>query len=88
MEESNGFSKYIRNLNLRFQIEKERFGDNGARIHLKCVAKIKEVPEATKESTAIILVPSLEKLRKQMSLNYRSTNTGKETFLLGKWDFI
>lgn len=58
---------------MRFQIEKDRLGNGSARIQLKCVAKIKEVPEATKETTATIFVPSLEKLRKQMSLNYRST---------------
>lgn len=72
VEESNGFSKYTRNLNLRFQIDKDRYGASGARIQLRCVARIKEVPEAAKETSATIFVPSLEKTRKQMSLNLRS----------------
>lgn len=67
--EIDGFTLYSRSLNLRFPIDKSRFSE--ARIILKCVAKIKELPKATRETTHMIIVPKLQ-VQREMSLNYRS----------------
>lgn len=67
--EMNGFMLYSRSLNLRFPIDKTRFLDS--RIRLKCTAKIKGIPFATKETSHVIFVPSLQTQR-ELSLNYRS----------------
>uniref|UniRef100_A0A336MLS9 CSON003441 protein n=1 Tax=Culicoides sonorensis TaxID=179676 RepID=A0A336MLS9_CULSO len=73
----HGFTLHSRTLNMRFAIDKSRF--NEARIFLKCVARIKEVPNATRESTHMIIVPKLQ-VQKEMSLNYRSDGTKPQTF--------
>lgn len=71
--EMNGFAVYIRNLNLRFQLDKSRLGDAGPHIRLKCVANIVEVPDSVKETTISFYVPALERTRNHVSAHHRSS---------------
>lgn len=79
----DGFTLYSRSLNLRFPIDKSRF--NEARIILKCVAKIRELPRANRETTHMIIVPKLQ-VQREMSLNYRSG--GKRNIFLFPFPFV
>lgn len=77
--EADGFRLYSRSLELRFRLHKTIFGENNSRVKLKCVAHIREVPKAIKESVATIHVPSMDELTNQKLITWRSS-TGKSTY--------
>lgn len=70
--EADGFRLYSRSLELRFRLHKNIFGENNSRVKLKCVAHIREVPKAIKESVATIHVPSMDELTNQKLITWRS----------------
>lgn len=70
--EADGFRLYLRSLELRFRLHKNIFGENNSRVKLKCVAHIREVPKAIKESVATIHVPSMDELTNQKLITWRS----------------
>lgn len=75
---SDGFQLYSRSLEIRFRLDRTMFIDNSARIKLKCIAKIKEMPTAIRESVVTIYVPSMDQLSNQKLINWR--NAGKNLF--------
>ncbi|XP_063704183.1 uncharacterized protein LOC134833697 [Culicoides brevitarsis] len=70
--ETDGFRLYSRSVELRFRLYKNIFGENNSRVKLKCVAHIREVPKAIKESVATIHVPSMDELTNQKLITWRS----------------
>lgn len=70
--DEDGFRLYARSLEVQFPLERVYFAENSARVKLKCVALVREMPTAIKESVVTIYVPSMDQLSNQKLINWRS----------------
>lgn len=70
--DADGFRLYSRSLEVRFQLVRAFFAENNARVKLKCVSQVREMPTAIKESVVTIYVPSMDQLSNQKLINWRS----------------
>jgi hypothetical protein len=68
--ENEGFILRYRTLELRFFTDEIHFGELSGKIRLRCLAKIDEIAEATRESTVVVFVQKPEDLRNQKLINY------------------
>lgn len=75
---ADGFRVFSRSLELRFRLFRKLFDENNSRIKLKCVAHIREVPKAIRESVATIHVPSMDELTNQKLITWNAA--GKVEF--------
>ena len=69
-----GFKLYQRSLEIRFRIDKRinPFITDG-KIHMKCVAQMRQMPSQLRESNHILYVSSWDDLRNQKLINWRSS---------------
>lgn len=75
--ENDGFQLRQRTLEIRFYIDEKRLGKLKGKLVLKCLARIDAIPQATRESTQIIYIPTTDELRNQKLINWRGSD--------GKW---
>ncbi|ETN64714.1 hypothetical protein AND_003534 [Anopheles darlingi] len=73
--ENDGFLLRSRTLEIRFYIDEKRLGRLKGKLVLKCLARIDAIPQATRESTQIIYIPTTDELRNQKLINWRSAGT-------------
>jgi hypothetical protein len=79
-----GFKLYQRSLEIRFRIDRRGssspfIGDG--KVHMKCVSQIRQLPTQIRESNHIFFVSSLDDLRNQKLINWKS-NSGERTHFL------
>ncbi|XP_070502821.1 uncharacterized protein [Chironomus tepperi] len=69
-----GFKLYQRSLEIRFRIDKRinPFITDG-KIHMKCVAQMRQMPSQLRESNHILYVSSWDDLRNQKLINWKSS---------------
>ncbi|XP_050100194.1 uncharacterized protein LOC126580892 isoform X2 [Anopheles aquasalis] len=73
--ENDGFLLRSRTLEIRFYIDEKRLGRLKGKLVLKCLARIDAIPQATRESTQTIYIPTTDELRNQKLINWRSDAT-------------
>ena len=69
-----GFKLYQRSLEIRFRIDKRinPFITDG-KVHMRCVAQIRQMPSQIRESEHIFYVSSWDELRNQKLINWKSS---------------
>lgn len=69
-----GYKLYQRSLEIRFRIDKRinPFITDG-KLHMKCVAQMRQMPSQLRESNHILYVSSMDDLRNQKLINWRSS---------------
>ncbi|XP_058127030.1 uncharacterized protein LOC131290910 [Anopheles ziemanni] len=72
--ENDGFLLRYRTLEIRFYIDEKRLGKLKGKLALKCLARIDSIPQATRESTQIIYIPTTDELRNQKLINWRGSD--------------
>ncbi|XP_041774746.1 uncharacterized protein LOC121594927 isoform X2 [Anopheles merus] len=72
--ENDGFQLRQRTLEIRFYIDEKRLGKLKGKLVLKCLARIDAIPQATRESTQIIYIPTTDELRNQKLINWRGSD--------------
>ncbi|XP_052900111.1 uncharacterized protein LOC128306598 [Anopheles moucheti] len=72
--ENDGFVLRSRTLEIRFYIDEKRLGKLKDKLVLKCLARIDSIPQATRESTQIIHIPTTDALRNQKLINWRGSD--------------
>mgnify|MGYP007092096225 CR=1 FL=1 len=88
--EAYGFKLHQRSLEIRFRIDKRinPFVSNDGKVHMRCVAQIKHMPNFVRESNHIFYVSSLgldAELRNQKLINWK--NSGEALLLLNSFGF-
>ncbi|XP_049300303.1 uncharacterized protein LOC125773317 isoform X1 [Anopheles funestus] len=72
--ENDGFLLRSRTLEIRFYIDEKRLGKLKDKLVLKCLARIDSIPQATRESSQIIHIPTADALRNQKLINWRGSD--------------
>ena len=75
--DADGFKMRYRSLEIRFVVDKSLFANAKGIIKLKCLAKIDAIPSATRESTALAYITTMDDLTKEKLINW--LNSGKIT---------
>ncbi|XP_055715549.1 uncharacterized protein LOC129809616 [Phlebotomus papatasi] len=79
--ESDGFQLRFRSLELRFHIDKARHENVRNTMRLKCLARVEQIPTATRESSIAVYIASPDDLTNQKLINYwTNSNSGHRKF--------
>ena len=75
--ENDGFLLRYRTLEMRFFLDRKIDRNLKGKINLRCIARIDQLPDVTRESSAVIYVLDKDELRNQKLINYYWRSAGE-----------